>query len=247
LAKPNSTDNWGKGLDNEKSNLTLVDGKGHPGPGKCRGQSHRGPAPAWHTIGRLAQRRGDFDPCFGSRRIARSADSENSPASQPQMCPKGTSRAPNGNEEVPNNLEELLGDYRDFLRQRGLSEWGKNHPMAGVVRRLAYAQNRSYRTYSTYIENAPPEVAANTMLCLVHQTNYLLDQQLLQLEQSFLEKGGFTERLYQARQQARSLPPRPAFGRPNRKLAGAAPNPKGQNYPPLSKQGAPAPRPRPHP
>lgn len=76
------------------------------------------------------------------------------------------------------SLEELLGDYKDFLRQRSLAEWGKNHPMAGMLRRLAYAPNRSYQTYSTYIENAPPEVAANTMLCLVHQTNYLLDQQL---------------------------------------------------------------------
>src|SRR6476660_1449862 len=28
------------------------------------------------------------------------------------------------------SLEELLGDYKDFLGQRGLSEWGKNHPMA---------------------------------------------------------------------------------------------------------------------
>jgi restriction system protein len=111
------------------------------------------------------------------------------------------------------SLEELLGDYQDFPRQRGLAEWGKNHPMSGVVRRLAYAQNRSYRTYATHIENAPPEVAANTLLCLVHQTNYLLDQQLRQLEQAFLEEGGFTERLYQARQQARTVPPRPSFSR----------------------------------
>ncbi len=93
------------------------------------------------------------------------------------------------------SLEELLGDYKDFLRQRGLVEWGKEHPMARVVRRLAYAENRSYATYRTYIENAPPEVAANTMLCLIHQTNYLLDQQLRQLEQAFLAEGGFTERL----------------------------------------------------
>jgi four helix bundle suffix protein len=63
------------------------------------------------------------------------------------------------------------------------------------------------------VENAPPEVAANTMLCLVHQTNYLLDQQLRQLEQTFLREGGFTERLYQARQQARALPSRPSFKR----------------------------------
>lgn len=109
------------------------------------------------------------------------------------------------------SLEELLGDYKDFLRQRGLVEWGKDHPVSVVVRRLAYARDRSYSTYRAYIEEAPPEVAANTLLCLVHQTNYLLDQQLRQLEQSFLDEGGFTERLYQARQKARILPPRPSF------------------------------------
>ena len=41
-----------------------------------------------------------------------------------------------------------------------------------------------------------PEVAANTLICLIHQTNYLLDQQLRQLEQQFLKKAdlrrGFT-------------------------------------------------------
>jgi four helix bundle suffix protein len=54
-----------------------------------------------------------------------------------------------------------------------------------------------------YLESAPPEVAANTMLCLVHQANYLLDQQLRQLERKFQEEGGFTERLYRIRRQAR--------------------------------------------
>ena len=116
------------------------------------------------------------------------------------------------------SLEELLGDYKDFLRQRGLTEWGKDHPMAVLVRRLAYAENRSYETYRTYIESASPEVAANTMLCLVHQTNYLLDHQLRQLEQAFLDEGGFTERLYQARQQTRTLPPRRSYGAPRKPL-----------------------------
>jgi four helix bundle suffix protein len=101
------------------------------------------------------------------------------------------------------SLEELLGDYQDFLRHRNLCEWGKDHPTSRVVRRLAYAQNRSYKTYSPYIEKAPPEVAANTMLCLIHQTNYLLDQQLRQLERAFVAEGGFTERLYKIRTKSR--------------------------------------------
>ena len=101
------------------------------------------------------------------------------------------------------SLEELLLDYEDFLRQRGLALWGKDHPTAQVVRRLAYEENRCYSTYRSYIETSPPDVAANTIICMVHQTNYLLDQQLRQLENVFLKEGGFTERLYHARSTAR--------------------------------------------
>ncbi len=105
------------------------------------------------------------------------------------------------------SLEELLLDYQDFLRQRGHALWPKEHPKAQTIRRLAYAKNRSYQTYQPYIETSPPEIAANTVICLIHQTNYLLDQQLRQLEQAFLKDGGFTERLYRARTNARRKRP----------------------------------------
>ena len=49
------------------------------------------------------------------------------------------------------SLEELLLDYQDYLRQHGLPLWGKNHPQAQAIRKLAYAHNRSYSTYSSYI------------------------------------------------------------------------------------------------
>jgi len=101
------------------------------------------------------------------------------------------------------SLEELLLDYQDFLRQKGLLLWGKDHLRAIEVRKLCYQKNRSYETYKTYVEQSSPEVAANTMLCLIHQTNYLLDQQLRALEKDFLKEGGFTERLYNARAKAR--------------------------------------------
>jgi four helix bundle suffix protein len=65
---------------------------------------------------------------------------------------------------------------------------------------LAYEENRSHTTYRTYIEGTTPEIAANTLICLIHQTNFLLDQQLRQLEKQFLEQGGFAEKLYRARQ-----------------------------------------------
>ena len=100
------------------------------------------------------------------------------------------------------SLEELLLDYEDFLRQKGLSLWEKGSPRARAVRALAWEENRSYRTYKTYIENSS-ETAANTMVCLIHQTNYLLDRLLRQLERQFLKEGGFTERLYRVRSRVR--------------------------------------------
>jgi restriction system protein len=102
------------------------------------------------------------------------------------------------------SLEELLLDYQDFLRQRGLPLWPKDHPQAREVRALAYKSNRSYLTYKTYFEEKEPEIAANAAICLIHQTNYLLDQQLRALGKEFLEEGGFTERLYRARSQVRN-------------------------------------------
>lgn len=97
------------------------------------------------------------------------------------------------------SLEELLLDFEDFLRHRGLSLWAKDHPTAQIVRSLAYQKNRTYQTYAPYIEEASAEIAANTVICLIHQANYLLDQQLRQLEKAFLNEGGFTERLYHMR------------------------------------------------
>lgn len=95
------------------------------------------------------------------------------------------------------SLEELLLDYEDYLRQHELALWSKDHPSAREVRALAYRSDRSYTTYKTYLQSA--EGAANCAICLLHQANYLLDQQLKSLERDFLKDGGFTERLYKAR------------------------------------------------
>jgi four helix bundle suffix protein len=104
------------------------------------------------------------------------------------------------------SLEELLEDYRDFLRVRKLTLWAKDSKEARFVRRLGSKKNRSYESYRTYVETRPPEVVANILICLIHQTNYLLDQQIRQLEQAFLKEGGLRERMTRARLSARSKP-----------------------------------------
>ncbi len=101
------------------------------------------------------------------------------------------------------SLEELMRDYRDFLRHRGLPIWDKNSPDALAVRRR-YQSDPSDSSHLSDLKTASPEVAANTLLCLVNQASYLLHRQLDRLDQDFLEHGGFTERLYTMRRQQRS-------------------------------------------
>jgi four helix bundle suffix protein len=101
------------------------------------------------------------------------------------------------------SLEELLADYRDFLRVHDLRLWDKNSEEALFVRKLGKTKDVTYETYRTYLETRPPEVAANIIICLIHQTNYLLDRQIRQLEQAFLREGGLRERMTRARVEAR--------------------------------------------
>lgn len=97
------------------------------------------------------------------------------------------------------SLEELLEDYRDFLRVRGAALWAKDSKEALFVRKLGAKKDGSYETYRTYIESRLPEVVANILICVIHQTNYLLDQQLRQLEKAFVQEGGLRERMTRAR------------------------------------------------
>ena len=69
--------------------------------------------------------------------------------------------------------------------------------------------DKSYDSIKTYIESRPPEVVANILICLIHQTNYLLDQQLRQLEKAFLQEGGLRERMTRARLAERAQQNRP--------------------------------------
>lgn len=99
------------------------------------------------------------------------------------------------------SFEELLNDYLDFLRQRHLNLWSKDSPQAKSVRRLAYKSYKNYNDYKFYIKN--PESAANAMVCLINQTNRLLDQKLRWLEERFVKEGGFRENLFKKRREYR--------------------------------------------
>jgi four helix bundle suffix protein len=105
------------------------------------------------------------------------------------------------------SLDELLLDFEDFLRQRGKRQWNKDDPEAREVRGVEWQKDQTGRTdpsdhwkrYARWLEHADPAVVANAVLCLIHQANYLLDQQIAALEREFIQEGGYTEQLAAAR------------------------------------------------
>ena len=103
------------------------------------------------------------------------------------------------------SLGELLNDYQDFLRVRDFKLWEKDSREARFVRRLGNASHVTYDSFRGFVETRPPEVIANIAICLIHQANYLLDQQKRRLEQDFLKAGGLRERMTRARLESRKL------------------------------------------
>lgn len=102
------------------------------------------------------------------------------------------------------SLEELLDDYRDFLRGRDLKMWDKDSKEARFVRKLGRKTPQTFEDYREFVETRPPEVVANIALCLIRQTNYLIDKQLLRLEKDFVTQGGLRERMTRVRLQYRN-------------------------------------------
>jgi restriction system protein len=100
------------------------------------------------------------------------------------------------------SLEELLNDYQDFLRQKGLKVWEVDSVESRAVRKLVYNDYNCYNNYKSYILD--PEKAANAMVCLINQTNRLLDQKLRWLQDQFVKEGGFRENLLKKRLEYRN-------------------------------------------
>jgi len=122
--------------------------------------------------------------------------------------------------------DELAKDYKSFLIQNGLRVWHKDSPEAKVVREILkhdVALNVPLAEHgvprltglaglSQYIAHTDCESATNAMLCAVNQAAYLLRRQVESQARDFKEKGGFTERLYATRIQAREQQEMPLRG-----------------------------------
>jgi len=118
------------------------------------------------------------------------------------------------------SLEELRLDYEDFLRQRGLTLFPPNHPALVRFKAMRCATLQDVQAWVA-AEHAggrtttdahgpratapkPEELAANAALSLLNLACHLLDRQLAAQAVAFEKEGGFTERLYRMRSEARS-------------------------------------------
>jgi four helix bundle suffix protein len=106
------------------------------------------------------------------------------------------------------SLEELLADFRDYLRVRDLTIWDKDSKEALYVCDLGRRTPQTFEVYREFVETRPAEVIANIAICLIHQTNYLLDQQLRTPEKEFVAHGGLRERMTKARLNFRNQHPK---------------------------------------
>jgi len=124
------------------------------------------------------------------------------------------------------SLDELLLDYEDFLRQRGKRQWTKDDAEAKAVRevgkKLHHRSDPSDPTdrsderapYALWLQHPDPAIIANALICLIHQANYMLDQQIAGLERSFVNDGGYSEQLAAARVKRRNYPTDPSDEKP---------------------------------
>src|SRR6185437_12372268 len=95
--------------------------------------------------------------------------------------------------------EELLEDYRDFMRERRIEEWDKEHRYARRLSRLNRTPGANYDTFKKGVEHPDPAICVNVIAGLIKVTCYLPDQQLRRLERDFLKEGGLRERMTRAR------------------------------------------------
>lgn len=96
------------------------------------------------------------------------------------------------------SLGELLEDYEDFLRLRKLQIWDDKDDRI-----------REFRGFRVFRDppippNAPklpenPETAANLLITLIHQAQFLLNRQRIALEEKFIKEGGYAEKLFKKR------------------------------------------------
>ncbi len=101
------------------------------------------------------------------------------------------------------SLEELQLDYEDYLRQHRLPLWDVRHPRL-ISLRDYLKSDRFMQNPMELVEKMNAEEFCNLQITLINQATYMLRKLLDAQQKQFLEHGGITEQLYQARSAYRS-------------------------------------------
>jgi four helix bundle suffix protein len=106
------------------------------------------------------------------------------------------------------SLEELKLDYLDFLRQHNLKQWEYDDQRGKDLIKLRLSTADEFALWAKHLSHSQgadlSEIAANGVLVLLSVTCALLDRQLKAQADAFQRDGGFTERLYNFRKNAKN-------------------------------------------
>lgn len=93
---------------------------------------------------------------------------------------------------------ELLGDYQNYIKTNGLSEWWGTNSRADKLH-LFCKEHTSAEDFSPYLERWTDEEMANCAICLCHMIDRGLTTYIANKDREFVEQGGIRERMTAAR------------------------------------------------
>lgn len=93
---------------------------------------------------------------------------------------------------------ELLGDYQNYIKTNGLSEWWGTNSRADKLH-LFCKEHTSAVDFSPYLERWTDEEMANCAICLCHMIDRGLTTYIANKDREFVEQGGIRERMTAAR------------------------------------------------
>ncbi len=152
------------------------------------------------------------------------------------------------------SLDELAGDYEVFLIDADEVPWSEADDRHKIIKSLQLDSftatsdlDHEYGKYvlamrrrcAEWLENEDPVIAANSILIFIRRAAALLKGQMDRTADTFLEEGGFTERLSKARMEHRNaqahaaaanMPKCPKCGRALRKVVARKGRNAGQEF-----------------
>ena len=100
------------------------------------------------------------------------------------------------------SFAELLADYEDYLRVNEYEQWSENSEQYSAMRKLG--RDGDNPQIVEIAKSRPLHTVANMAIILLKQEDYLLHQLLQSLSDSFLQEGGFREKMFRMRLQQKN-------------------------------------------